>query len=59
MIKSIFVDQLGEMRIGNPNMYSTYDKIEYEINTEMYRCYRNNKLEVEYNKRFVIKIEYE
>ena len=59
-IKSIYVDQIGRIKIGNPSIYNnTYDKIEYEMNEEMYRCYLNEKIVREYNKRFVVSVEYD
>jgi len=59
-IKSIFVDRLGIIIVGNPNLYvSAYDKICYEMNTGMYQCFRNTKIVAEYNARYVIRVEYE
>jgi hypothetical protein len=60
-ISGIYIDQLGIIGVGSTNMYGAlvYDEITYDQDTQMYRCYSNGKLEAEFNKQFVIKVEYE
>jgi len=60
MIKSLYVDQIGFVQVGTSFMGEyVYDLIEYSPNEEMYRCYINKELVTEYNKKYVIQINYE
>ena len=59
MIKSIYVESIGNIEVGSPSMGERrYEKIFYEPNIEMYQCFLDGKIVEAFNKRYVVMVSY-